>query len=100
MKQLVIVAFLISTLVSCMREEKRVLALNEGDKLFELSTPTAGCEKCQKIMEEGLGKIKGVNQSILNLNTKKVSISYSPNVTDTIALKNTVVALTKKFPCK
>ncbi len=96
---LLIVCFL-TLFFSCKKEETRVLAIHKGDLVLELNTPTAGCANCQKIMENGLSKVKGVQESILNLNTKKVAISYSPTLTDSIKLKNQVNLLVKQFPCK
>jgi periplasmic mercuric ion binding protein len=100
MKKIMILACAVLLLWSCEKEETRVLSLGNGDMLLELNTPTAGCENCQKVMESGLSKVAGVNGSILNLNTKNVSIVYSPEITDTIQLKNTVAQLVKDFPCK
>lgn len=100
MKQLMILIFAISLLASCKQKETRVLSLGQGEVVLELETPTAACGKCQKIMENGLSQVKGVSASILNLNTKKVSIAYSPELTDSINLKNSVALLINEFPCK
>ncbi len=99
MKQLIFISIL-ALFFSCKKEETRVLSLKKGDISLVLETPTAGCEKCQKIMEDGLKKVSGVKASILNLNTKKVSIAYSPEETDATQLKNTVAELVEQFPCK
>jgi hypothetical protein len=99
MKKLIFIG-LTALFSSCVQKETRVLVFGEGEVLLELRTPTAACGKCQKVMEDGLKEVKGVSASILNLNTKKVSIAYSPKTTDSISLKKTVLQLTKQFPCK
>jgi len=100
MKQLMILTITIFITASCNQKDTRAIELCHGEVLLEIETPTAACRKCRRIMEEGLGQVNGVSASILNLNTKKVSIAYSPSMTDSVSLKNTVALLVDKFPCK
>lgn len=101
MKKTILAALIIFLVISCnfIEKEERVLVKGKSDEVLVLNTPRAGCHKCQKIIEEGLQNIEGVSQSILNLNSKQISIVYSPeNITPEI-LSSAVKELTIKTPC-
>jgi len=102
MKKIILIVLLAFTAVSCNRIEKeeRVLVKGENDAVLVINTPKARCLKCQKIIEDGLQNINGVNQSILDLNTKKVSIVYTPENTTPEILSATFEKLTEQIPCK
>ncbi len=102
MKKIILIVLSILLLVSCNRigKEERILVKGEEDEVLVIDTPKARCNKCQKIIEGGLQNINGVNQSILNLNTKQVSIVYSPETTTPEILNLTVEKLTEEIPCK
>ena len=102
MKKTILAVSILYTLLSCNRiaKEERVLVKAEGETVLILNTPKAGCHKCQKIIEGGLQNITGVSQSILDLNSKQISIVYSPENTTPEILSSTVEALTAKIPCK
>ena len=102
MKKTVLLALILLLVVACNRikEEKRVLIKGEGEAVLVLKTPKARCHKCQTIIEGGLNNLDGVSQSILNLNTKEVSIVYSPENTSPEILNSVVEDLTEKIPCK
>lgn len=102
MKNIVLIVLTVFAVVSCNRIEKeeRVLVKAANDAVLVISTPKARCHKCQKIIESGLKKVDGVSQTILDLNTKKVSIVYSPKSTNPEILTKKVEALKKQTPCK
>ncbi|WP_203257092.1 cation transporter [Hyunsoonleella ulvae] len=101
MKQIALVIVLLSVLAcNRIKEEKRVIVKGENDAVLVIKTPKARCYKCQNIIENGLNNLSGVSQSILNLNTKEVSIVYTPENTTPEILNATVEALTEKIPCK
>lgn len=101
MKKIIIVIILL-VISSCnhIAKEERVLSLEDGDATLVIDVPKAGCKKCQKIIEEGLQNENGVQQSILNLNSKKLSIVYNPEKITPEILETTVTGLAKKIPCK
>jgi mercuric ion binding protein len=88
--------------VSCtgFKKEERKLQKGKNDAVLVIETPKAGCENCQRIIEEGLNKTSGVKQSILNLNLKTVSILYNPMETNPKIIKNEVALLSTQIPCK
>lgn len=88
--------------ISCnqIKDENRVVIKSESDELLYIKIPAAGCGKCQKVIENGLANEKGVKQSILNLNTKEVSIVYDAQIISPEILKATVTELSYKMPCK
>lgn len=102
MKKIILTILVIITLISCNRiaKEERVLVQAEGNAVLVLNTPKAKCHKCQKIIENGIQNVNGVSQSILNLNSKQISIVYSPENTTPEILRATVDELTTKIPCK
>lgn len=106
MKKLQVFTLLISmaliAITSCsqIKDENRVVVKGKGDELLVVKIPAAACEKCQKVIEEGLYSENGVKQSILNLNTKEVSIVYDPQIISPEILKTTVTELSYKMPCK
>ena len=102
MKKIALIALLLASVVACNRikEEKRVLVKGENDAVLVVNTPKARCYKCQSIIEGGLNKMEGVSQSILNLNTKEVSIVYSPEKISPERLNTTVDDLVTQIPCK
>ncbi|MEW7281300.1 heavy-metal-associated domain-containing protein [Aquimarina sp. 2201CG1-2-11] len=89
-------------IISCNRIEKeeRVLRQDPGDEIFVIHVPKAGCKKCQKIIEEGLQNENGVQQSILDLSSKKLSVVYTPEKVTPKILETTVKKIAKKIPCK
>lgn len=102
MKKTILTTLILCLIISCnfIGKEERVLVKGKGDEVLVLKTPKAGCHKCQRIIEEGLLNVNGVSQSILNLNSKEISIVYSPGNTTPEILSSTVGELTKKIPCK
>ncbi|WP_075342147.1 cation transporter [Tenacibaculum agarivorans] len=102
MEKILVITSIILIIASCNRigPEKRVLNVSEKDSVFVMSIPKAGCKNCQKVIEGGLAKVKGVKQTILNLNSKEVSIAYNPEDTNSKILKNKVTKLAQNIPCK
>ncbi len=102
MKKVVLLTLVLVSSLSCnqIKEEKRVLVKGEDKEVLVINTPKARCYKCQGIIEGVLNKTEGVSQSILNLNTKEVSIVYSPETTSPEVLNATVEKLTEQIPCK
>jgi len=102
MKKIILLAITSLILVSCNRigKEERVLVKEDTDLVFVFDIPKAGCKNCQRVVEGGLENEKGVKQSILNLNTKQVSIVYQPDVTTREVLEKRVTTLMSKIPCK
>ncbi|WP_025744114.1 heavy-metal-associated domain-containing protein [Aquimarina pacifica] len=102
MKKIILIPLILMSLVSCnhIAKEERVLIKGENDVVLVLNTPKARCHKCQKIIEDGLQKIDGVHQSILDLNIKQISIVYDPKNTTPEKLSSAVKELTTQIPCK
>jgi mercuric ion binding protein len=102
MKKIVIIGAIIFAVSSCNQtaKEERVLVKGTNDSLLVINIPAASCENCQKVIEDGLYKEKGVKQSILNLNTKQVSIVYAPSITNPFIIEATVNKLATQMPCK
>ena len=102
MKNIHLLVLIILFTISCNRiqKEERVLIQGENEAVLVLNTPTAKCSRCQKIIEEGLLNITGVSQSILNLNSKNVSIVYNPKETSSEILNFTLKELITETPCK
>ncbi|GGD18310.1 heavy-metal-associated domain-containing protein [Hyunsoonleella pacifica] len=102
MKKSIFILLILVSVISCNRIEKeeRVLVKPEGEAVLVINTPKARCHKCQKIIEGGLQKVDGVSQTILDLNTKQVSIVYTPESTTSEVLNATVEKLVKEIPCK
>ena len=94
--------YLFIMLFSCNQipKEERVLLVEDSDLVHVINVPKAGCRNCQKIIEGGLKDVKGVKQSILNLQTKEVSIVYSPNATSQDIIEKKVQILKGNLPCK
>ncbi|WP_396191222.1 hypothetical protein [Flavobacterium sp.] len=99
-KTLLIVFFFLLASCTGFKKEERKLQKGKNDAVLVLETPKAGCENCQRIIEEGLNKSSGVKQSILNLNLKTVSILYNPMETNPEIIKNEVALLSTQIPCK
>lgn len=99
---LLILMVILITNTSCnqIKDDNRVVIKGKGDELLVINIPAAACEKCQKVIEEGLANEKGVKQSILNLKTKDVSIVYDPQTISPEIIKTTVTELSYKMPCK
>ncbi|MBQ4822882.1 heavy-metal-associated domain-containing protein [Aquimarina sp. MMG016] len=89
-------------LFSCnhIKKEKRVLIQKKGDAVMVVNIPKAACKKCQRIIEEGLQNESGVQQSILDLHTKRLSVVYTPEETSSEILGTTIEKLAKQIPCK
>ncbi|KAA1247900.1 heavy-metal-associated domain-containing protein [Aquimarina sp. RZ0] len=100
MKKAIIALILLGTSCNLTEKEERVLIQRNDNSLMVINVPEARCKKCQKIIEEGLQYQEGVQQSILDLNTKKVSIVYQPDRTSPKALETTVETLVQLIPCK
>ncbi len=101
MKNLIIILALVLT-GSCNRIEKetRVLIQREGDATLVVNIPKAACKKYQKIIEGGLQNENGVQQSILDLHSKNLSVVYIPGETTPEILKLSIDNLAKQIPCK
>ncbi|BDS10524.1 cation transporter [Aureispira anguillae] len=102
MKTIIIVVAIFLAITSCNRipKEERVLVKGAADSVLVVAVPKARCYKCQNIIEGGLKEVKGVQQSILNLHTKEVSIVYTPDLTNPEALEGKVANLIPQLPCK
>jgi len=102
MKKLISIAIITLIFISCNKfnKEERVLVKSETDSVTVFSVTKAGCKNCQKIIEGGLKGEKGVKQSILNLNTKEVSIVYNSEVISLDVLEKKVKQMESKIPCK
>lgn len=98
----VLIAMVLIAISSCsqIKDDNRVVMKGKGDELLVINLPAAACEKCQKVIEDGLSKEKGVKQSILNLKTKEVSIVYDAQIISQEILHATVTKLNFEMPCK
>lgn len=102
MKKIVLTITVALTISSCnqVAKEERVLIKNPSDSLLVINVPKAGCENCQNVVEGGLYSVNGVKQSILNLNTKQVSIVYNASIITAKALEHKTKSLINEIPCK
>jgi periplasmic mercuric ion binding protein len=102
MKKIAFIITLGFITASCNRIEKetRVLIQDKDDAVLVVNIPQASCPKCQKVMEGGLANTEGIKQSILNLNTKQVSVVYNPNITNAKAIETSINELIPQMPCK
>lgn len=100
-RNLLLITISIFAVISCnqIKDENRVVIKGKTDSLLIVEIPDAACDKCQKIIEEGLANQTGVKQSILNLKTKEVSIVYDPLLVAPQNLIDTVTNLSYKMPC-
>ncbi|MCK8521256.1 hypothetical protein M0D21_06750 [Aquimarina sp. D1M17] len=101
MKNAILIALLLF-ITSCNRIEKeeRILVQKEGDATLVINTPKAACKKCQKIIEGGLQNENGVHQSILDLQSKNLSVVYTPEKTTPEILEVAIEQLAQQIPCK
>jgi len=93
---------LIIAITSCnqIKEDNRVLVKGANDSILIIKMPTAGCQNCKKIIEDGLFTELGLSQSILNLKNKEVSIVYNPKIISSEKITKTIAELSAKMPCK
>lgn len=98
MKKVIIALVLVLTSCNLTGKETKVLIQRNDDSLMVIDVAKATCKKCQKTIEEGLLYQEGVLQSILDLNTKKVSIVDQPDRTSPQALETTVDVLVQLIP--
>ena len=100
-RNLLLIAISIISAISCnqIKNENRVVIKGKTDSLLIVEIPDAACDKCQKVIEDGLANQTGVKQSILNLKTKEVSIVYDPLLIAPQNLIDTVTKLSYKMPC-
>ena len=59
-----------------------IVACNGEHSTVTVNTPTIQCGMCQKTIEVGLKKIAGVNNSTVDLATKKTKVIYDIEKTD------------------
>ncbi|MDI9309319.1 MAG: cation transporter [Limnohabitans sp.] len=102
MKKIITTLVITISFISCNKktEETRKINKEKEDALVIYKIPKARCENCQNVIEAGLLSEKGIKQSILNLNTKEVSIVYNPNLIDYKKIDNRVKYLATQIPCK
>lgn len=100
--KIVIIITIALSITSCSRikEDNSVLMKDVNDSLLVINIPSASCGNCQKVIEEGLQNVRGVKQSLLNLNTKNVSVVYNPNMASSELITKAVTQLIYKIPCK
>nr|WP_031513938.1 copper ion binding protein [Desulfofalx alkaliphila] len=48
------------------------------------------CGHCKSAVEEALGKLKGVEQAVVNLEAKSVTITYQPAIINRRQIINTI----------
>ena len=61
-------------------------------KVVEIQT-SAQCEMCKERLESNLSFEKGIKNVKLDMETKKLSVTYKSSKTDINAVKNTIVGL-------
>jgi len=66
---------------------------NEEQTKVTISTPTIQCGMCQKTIEMGLAKVKGVSNSTVDLKTKTATVSYSGENVDLAKIEKAISAL-------
>ena len=63
----------------------------DGDpEIVTINTPTIQCGMCQKTIEVGLKKIAGVNNSTVDLATKKTKVIYDSEKTDIKSIEKAI----------
>ncbi|MBI89137.1 MAG: hypothetical protein CMG60_03535 [Candidatus Marinimicrobia bacterium] len=55
-----------------------------------INTPTIQCGMCQKNIEVGLGKIKGITKSTVDLGTKTTLVTYEVEKSDLSIIEKTI----------
>ncbi len=77
--------------VGLQMEAKPVIVCKKG-KTEEATIQTSGtCEECKYIIEAALKKTKGVKKSNYDLETKAVTVTFSPKKTDLKKIKMAIV---------
>lgn len=57
---------------------------------LELHTPTAHCGSCKANIAETFEEVAGVESAVLDLDTKRTTISYDPQVIDQDEIVRTI----------
>ena len=63
---------------------------NEEQSKVTISTPTIQCGMCQKTIEMGLSKVKGISNSVVDLKTKTATVAYSAENIDLATIENAI----------
>ena len=67
-----------------------IIACNGEHSTVTVNTPTIQCGMCQKTIEVGLKKISGVNNSTVDLATKKTKVIYDIEKTDIKSIEKAI----------
>ena len=67
-----------------------IIACNGEHATISVNTPTIQCGMCQKTIEVGLKKIAGVNNSTVDLATKKTKVIYDSEKTDIKSIEKAI----------
>ena len=67
-----------------------IIACNGEHSTVTVNTPTIQCGMCQKTIEVGLKKISGVNNSTVDLATKKTKVIYDSEKTDIKSIEKAI----------
>jgi periplasmic mercuric ion binding protein len=70
-----------------------IVACNGEHVTVSVNTPTIQCGMCQKTIEMGLKKIAGINNSTVDLATKKTKIIYDLEKTDLESIEKAISSL-------
>jgi copper chaperone CopZ len=57
---------------------------------LHLNVPTVHCRSCKLTIEETLEELEGVAESDVNLDTKKVTVTYAPATVGIIAITTAI----------
>ena len=67
-----------------------MVACNGEHATISVNTPTIQCGMCQKTIEVGLKKIAGINNSTVDLATKKTKVIYDSEKTDIKSIEKAI----------
>ena len=72
-----------------------IIIIDCGDDLIqiEVNTPSIQCGMCQKTIEVGLGTLKGIAFSKVDLATKKTTVKYNADKVDVKTIENKIALL-------
>jgi periplasmic mercuric ion binding protein len=61
-----------------------------GEKTTEITLPTVQCGMCKRIIEKALNKVDGVINSEIDIESKKVSVTYDDTKTDVLKIERAI----------
>ncbi|MFO0356456.1 MAG: heavy-metal-associated domain-containing protein [Sphingobacteriaceae bacterium] len=82
------------------KPDNRMVKPGKSDSVFVAQVADAKCENCQKVIEDGMNSTDGIKQTLLNLNTKYVTVVYDPLKVKPECIQERIKLLATQIPCK